>query len=161
MGDYPSMDPVREQEILDGLFETVANLPEEAVFIGRLGLRVTLRGLTSSKVDAIRERCTVRKTTKGQVTEKIDSELFNAALIKEATSMLEVVKKADGRSDHDAETPSVKLSGWGDERLTSRLKLSGGEEAVRRLLLAGELDAVGDKVLEISGFGVDIEDVKN
>ncbi|MDU2243166.1 MAG: hypothetical protein E7E23_21605 [Paenibacillus sp.] len=160
MGDYPSMDPVREQEILDGLFETVANLPEEAVFIGRLGLRVTLRGLTSSKVDAIRERCTVRKTSKGQVTEKIDSELFNAALIKEATSMLEVVKKADG-GDRGAEAQSVKLSGWGDERLTSRLKLSGGEEAVRRLLLAGELDAVGDKVLEISGFGVDIEDVKN
>ncbi|GJM78885.1 hypothetical protein HMSSN139_13810 [Paenibacillus sp. HMSSN-139] len=35
----------------------------------------------------------MRKTSKGQVTEKIDSELFNAALIKEATSMLEVVKK--------------------------------------------------------------------
>lgn len=160
MGDYQSMDPVHEQEILDSLFETAANLPEEAVFIGRLGLRVTLRGLTSSKVDAIRERCTVRKTTKGQVTEKIDSELFNAALIKEATSALEVVKKTGG-SDRGAETHSVKLSGWGDERLTSRLKLSGGEEAVRRLLLAGELDAVGDKVLEISGFGVDIEDVKN
>ncbi|MNO48789.1 Phage XkdN-like protein [compost metagenome] len=160
MSEYTSIDSAREQEILDGLFETVANLPEEAVFIGRLGLRVTLRGLTSSKVDAIRERCTVRKTTKGQVSEKIDSELFNAALIKEATSMLEVVKKAEG-GDHGAETQSVKLSGWGDERLTSRLKLSGGEEAVRRLLLAGELDAVGDKVLEISGFGVDIEDVKN
>ncbi|WP_068784765.1 phage tail assembly chaperone [Paenibacillus phocaensis] len=160
MSEYSSIDPVREQEILDSLFETVANLPEEAVFIGRLGLRVTLRGLTSSKVDAIRERCTVRKTSKGQVSEKIDSELFNAALIKEATSMLEVVKKAEG-SDRGAETQSVKLSGWGDERLTSRLKLSGGEEAVRRLLLAGELDAVGDKVLEISGFGVDIEDVKN
>ncbi|MNJ53447.1 Phage XkdN-like protein [compost metagenome] len=55
----------------------------------------------------------------------------------------------------------MKLSGWGDERITSRLKLSGGDEAVRRLLLAGELDAVGDKVLELSGFGVDIADLKN
>ncbi|GJM78884.1 hypothetical protein HMSSN139_13800 [Paenibacillus sp. HMSSN-139] len=64
MGDYPSMDPVREQEILDGLFETVANLPEEAVFIGRLGLRVTLRGLTSSKVDAIRERAPCARRAK-------------------------------------------------------------------------------------------------
>lgn len=145
-----------EQDILDGLFETAANLPEEAVFIGRLNLRVTLRGLTSSKVDGIRERCTVRKTTKGQVTEKIDSELFNAALIKEATASLEVIKKTNEGTEQ-----SVKLSGWGDDRLTSRLKLSGGEEAIRRLLLAGELDAVGDKVLEISGFGVDIEDVKN
>ncbi|EOS57661.1 phage tail assembly chaperone [Paenibacillus barengoltzii] len=161
MSEYSALDPVREQEILDGLFETVSNLPEETVFIGRLGLRVTLRGLTSSKVDAIRERCTVRKTTKGQVTEKIDSELFNAALIKEATSMLEVVKKANNGEDQSGKAQSVKLSGWDDSRLTSRLKLSGGEEAIRRLLLAGELDAVGDKVLEISGFGVDIEDVKN
>jgi hypothetical protein len=149
-------EQLNEQEILDGLFETAANLPEETVFIGRLSLRITLRGLTSSKVDAIRERCTIRKTTKGQVTEKIDSELFNAALIKEATSALEVVKKLDGGQEQ-----ALKLSGWGDDRLISRLKLSGGEEAVRRMLLAGELDAVGDKVLEISGFGIDIDDVKN
>lgn len=145
-----------EQDILDGLFETAANLPEEAVFIGRLNLRITLRGLTSSKVDSIRERCTIRKTIKGQVSEKIDSELFNATLIKEATSALEVVKLLENGGEQ-----CVKLSGWGDDRLVSRLKLSGGEEAVRRLLLAGELDAVGDKVLEISGFGVDIDDVKN
>lgn len=151
-----SLEQLSEQDILDGLFETAANLPEEAVFIGRLGLRITLRGLTSSKVDSIRERCTIRKTTKGQVTEKIDSELFNAALIKEATASLEVVKKLE-----DGGEQSVKLSGWGDDRLISRLKLSGGEEAVRRMLLAGELDAVGDKVLELSGFGVDIDDVKN
>ncbi|MGG4552821.1 MULTISPECIES: phage tail assembly chaperone [Paenibacillus] len=145
-----------EQDILDGLFETAANLPEETVFISRLSLRVTLRGLTSSKVDSIRERCTVRKTTKGHVSEKIDSELFNATLIKEATSALEVVRKQG-----DGQEQSVKLSGWGDERITSRLRLSGGDEAVRRMLLAGELDAVGDKVLELSGFGVDIADLKN
>lgn len=145
-----------EQDILDGLFETAANLPEETVFISRLSLRVTLRGLTSSKVDSIRERCTVRKTTKGHVSEKIDSELFNATLIKEATSALEVVRKLG-----DGQEQSVKLSGWGDERITSRLRLSGGDEAVRRMLLAGELDAVGDKVLELSGFGVDIADLKN
>lgn len=145
-----------EQNILDGLFETAANLPEETVFINRLNLRITLRGLTSSKVDGIRERCTVRKTNKGHTSEKVDSELFNAALIKEATAALEVVKKDKEGTEH-----SVQLSGWGDERLMSRLKLSGGEEAVRRMLLAGELDAVGDKVLEISGFGVDIEDIKN
>ncbi|MFW5436560.1 phage tail assembly chaperone [Paenibacillus apiarius] len=142
-----SKEQLNEQEILDGLFETAKNLPEETVLIKRLGLRITLRGLTSSKVDSIRERCTTRKNVKGQVTEKVDSELFNAVLIKEATSELEV--------------KGLNLSGWGDDRLTSRLKLSGGEEVIRRILLAGELDAVGDKVLEISGFGVDIEDVKN
>ncbi|GIO33260.1 hypothetical protein J2TS6_44010 [Paenibacillus albilobatus] len=141
------MEQLNEQQILDCLFETATNLPEEAVFIKRLDMRVFLQGLTTSKVDAIRERCTIRKTVKGQTTEKVDTEQFNAALIKEATTSLEV--------------KGLKLNGWGDERLTSRLKLSGGEEVIRRMLLAGELDAVGDKVLEISGFGVDIEDVKN
>ena len=150
-------EQMNEQDILDGLFETASNLPEETVFIKRLKLRVTLRGLTSSRVDAIRERCTNRKTVKGQTTEKVDSEMFNATLIKEATSALEVVV----RDEQGNVKGTVKLSGWGDDRLTSRLKLSGGEETVRRLLLAGELDAVGDKVLEISGFGVDIEDIKN
>lgn len=140
-------EQLNEQQILDNLFETASNLPEETVLIKRLGMRAVLRGLTSSKVDTIRERCTIRKSVKGQMTEKLDSELFNAALIKEATVALEV--------------KGLKLSGWGDDRLTSRLKLSGGEEVIRRILLAGELDAVGDKVLEISGFGVDIADVKN
>ncbi|BFH63904.1 phage tail assembly chaperone [Paenibacillus azoreducens] len=142
-----SNEQLNEQQILDSLFETATNLPEETVFIKRLDMRVVLQGLTTSKVDAIRERCTIRKTVKGQATEKVDTEQFNAALIKESTKSLDV--------------KGLSLSGWGDDRLTSRLKLSGGEEVIRRMLLAGELDAVGDKVLEISGFGVDIEDVKN
>lgn len=138
---------LNEEQILDGLFEAADKLPEEAVLIQRLGLRMTLRGLTSSRVDSIRERCTIRRTVKGQREEKVDTEVFNALLISEATVSLDV--------------KGLKLSGWGDERITSRLKLSGGEQAVRRMLLAGELDAVGDKVLELSGFGVDIDDIKN
>lgn len=136
-----------EEQILDSLFEAADKLPEETVGIQRLDLQMTLRGLTSSKVDSIRERCTVRKTTKGRTEEKVDSETFNALLISEATVQLEV--------------KSLKLNGWGDPRITSRLKLSGGEQAVRRMLLAGELDAVGDKVLELSGFGVELDDLKN
>ncbi|WP_019420192.1 phage tail assembly chaperone [Paenibacillus sp. OSY-SE] len=142
-----NVENLTEEQILDGLFETAANLPEETIFLKRLDMRVTLHGLTSSKVDSIREQSTTRKTVKGQAVEKVDSELLNARLILEASSSLEV--------------KGLKLNGWGDPRITTRLKLSGGEQAVRRLLLAGELDAVGDKVLELSGWGVDIEDVKN
>ncbi|WP_440117133.1 phage tail assembly chaperone [Paenibacillus sp. QZ-Y1] len=136
-----------EEQILDQLFEAAERLPEENVRIQRLDLLLTLRGLTSSKVDQIRERCTIRKTTKGRTEEKVDTETFNALLISEATVKLKV--------------RSLELSGWGDTRITGRMKLSGGEQAVRRMLLAGELDAVGDKVLELSGFGVEIEDLKN
>ncbi|MFU1797055.1 phage tail assembly chaperone [Paenibacillus azoreducens] len=136
-----------EEQILDSLFEAAEKLPEETVRIKRLDMMIVLHGLTSSKVDSIRERCTIRRTVKGSVEEKVDGETFNAMLIAEATSKLEV--------------KGLSLSGWGDPRITSRMKLSGGEQAVRRLLLAGELDAVGDKVLELSGFGVDIDDLKN
>ncbi|MEC0257643.1 phage tail assembly chaperone [Paenibacillus lautus] len=136
-----------EEQILDSLFEAAERLPEETVRIKRLDMQMVLQGLTSSKVDSIRERCTVRRTVKGAVDEKVDTETFNALLISEATSSLSV--------------KGLTLSGWGDPRITSRLKLSGGEQAVRRMLLAGELDAVGDKVLELSGFGVEIADLKN
>lgn len=136
-----------EEQILDSLFEATEKLPEEAVHIRRLDMELVLRGLTSSKVDSIRERSTVRRTIKGQVDEKVDTEIFNALLISEATAKLEV--------------KGLSLSGWGDPRITSRLKLSGGEQAVRRMLLAGELNAVGEKVMELSGFGVEISDLKN
>lgn len=136
-----------EEQILDSLFEATEKLPEATVRIKRLDMNIVLHGLTSSKVDSIRERCMIRRTVKGSVEEKVDSETFNALLIAEATGKLEV--------------KGLALNGWGDPRITSRMKLSGGEQAVRRMLLAGELDAVGDKVLELSGFGVDIDDVKN
>lgn len=136
-----------ETQILDHLFEAAETLPEETVRIQRLDMLLTLRGLTSSKVDNIRERCTIRKTVKGRNEEKVDTETFNALLISESTVRLDV--------------KGLELSGWGDPRIVTRLKLSGGEQAVRRMLLAGELDAVGDKVLELSGFGVEIDDLKN
>ncbi|MDR9855975.1 hypothetical protein RJP21_20425 [Paenibacillus sp. VCA1] len=140
-------EQMTEEQILDSLFEAAEKLPEATVRIKRLDMKIVLHGLTSSKVDSIRERCMIRRTVKGSVEEKVDSETFNALLIAEATRKLEV--------------KGLSLSGWGDPRITSRMKLSGGEQAVRRMLLAGELDAVGDKVLELSGFGVDIDDLKN
>ncbi|MBY9080994.1 hypothetical protein KIH86_07560 [Paenibacillus sp. HN-1] len=150
------INQLNEQEILDGLFETAARAPEESVFIKRLGLRLTLTGLTSSRVDTIRERCTLRKTAKGITTEKVDNEMFNSTLIQESTKELQVIRNYGEETEQ-----KVTLSGWGDPRITGPLKLSGGDQAIRRLLLAGELDAVGDKVLELSGFGIDIEEVKN
>ncbi|MEC0369424.1 phage tail assembly chaperone [Paenibacillus chibensis] len=140
-------EQMTEEQILDSLFEAAEKLPEATVRIQRLDMNIVLHGLTSSKVDSIRERCMVRRTVKGSVEEKVDSETFNALLIAEATGKLDV--------------KGLALQGWGDPRITSRMKLSGGEQAVRRMLLAGELDAVGDKVLELSGFGVDIDDLKN
>lgn len=66
-------------------------------------MKIVLHGLTSSKVDSIRERCTIRRTVKGAVDEKVDTETFNALLISEATGKLEV--------------KGLSLNGWGDPGL--------------------------------------------
>lgn len=79
-----------EEQILDSLFEAAEKLPEATVRIKRLDMNIVLHGLTSSKVDSIRERCMIRRTVKGSVEEKVDSETFNALLIAEATGKLEV-----------------------------------------------------------------------
>lgn len=142
-----NVEEYSEDQILDMLLETAENLPQATVYIERLDMKLTLRGLTSGKVDSLKEQCVTRKKVGGRLEEKFDNELFSALIISNATANIEV--------------KGLKLNGWGDERLVSRLKASGGEQVVRRMLLAGELDAVGDKVLELSGWGVEIEDIKN
>lgn len=150
-----------EDQILDELFETTKSLPERTVGISRLGLEITLSGLLAKKIESIRERCTRRKEKRnGKTDVQFDDEKFNALLITSSTTELKLRKKV-GEGDKAKEIVVKFESGWGDERLTSRMRLSGGEEVVRRMLLGGELAALGDVVLELSGFDVELEDVKN
>jgi len=50
---------------------------------------------------------------------------------------------------------------WGDAKLLAKYNASGPEEVVKRVLLAGELDALGDVVLDLSGFNTELDEVKN
>lgn len=127
-----------DEQILNRLLDA-DKMPEKTVTLPRLGIPVTLQGLTGKQVSNIRERCTERSEKRGKVAERLDEEQFNAALISAAT---------------------VKPN-WGDPKLLSKFKASGPEEVVRRILLAGELAAVGDVVLDLSGFNVDLEELKN
>ncbi len=127
-----------DEQILNRLLDA-DKLPERTVTLPRLEIPVTLQGLTGKKVSNIRERCTERSEKRGKVVERLDEEQFNAALIAAAT---------------------VKPN-WGDAKLLSKFKASGPEEVVRRILLAGELAAVGDVVLDLSGFNIDLEELKN
>lgn len=133
--DWESMN---EEQILQRLLEA-DTVPEKTVKLERLGIPVTLRGLTGKQVFSIRERCTERKERKGRFTERLDEEQFNTALIAAAT---------------------VKPN-WGDSKLLAKYSASGPEEVIKRILLAGELSALGDVVLDLSGFNTDLEDVKN
>ncbi|MBB6673020.1 phage tail assembly chaperone [Cohnella nanjingensis] len=128
-----------EEQVLQKLLEA-DSVPERAVQLARLGIPVKLRGLTGKEVFNIRERATERKERKGQTIERLDDEAFNVSLIATATV-----------------SPN-----WGDPKLRAKFgSASNAEEVIKRVLLAGELSALGEVVLDLSGFNTELEDVKN
>lgn len=131
-------EQLTEEQVLQRLLDA-DTLPERTVRLERLGIPVRLRGLTGKQVFSIRERCTERKEKRGQSVSRIDEEMFNVSLIAASTI-----------------SPN-----WGDTKLLSKYAASGPEEVIKRLLLAGELSALGDVVLDLSGFNTELEDVKN
>lgn len=133
-----STERMSEEQVLQRLL-AADTVPERTVTIPRLGIPVTLRGLTGKQVFSLRERCTERSTRRGQVIERVDEEEFNTALVAAATV----------------------APNWGDQKLLAKYRASGPEEVIKRLLLAGELAALGDAVLDLSGFNTELEELKN
>lgn len=127
-----------DEQILQRLLDA-DNVPEKTITIPRLGIPVVLRGLTGKQVYTLREKCTNRYKERGQAVERLDEEAFNVGLIAQAT---------------------VKPN-WADTQLISKFNASGPGEVIKRVLLAGELSMLGDAVMDISGFNLDIEELKN
>lgn len=132
------LENLTEEQVLQRLLDA-DTVPEKSVLLERLGVPVRVRGLTGKQVFGIRERCTERKEKRGQTIERLDEELFNVSLIAAATV-----------------SPN-----WGDAKLLAKFSASSAEEVIKRILLAGELSALGDVVLDLSGFNTELEDVKN
>lgn len=127
-----------EDEIINKLLEPT-EVPERTYMIDRLGIPVTLKGLSEREIQRIRRECTIERKHRGQRIKELNEEEFNAALIEAATV-----------------SPN-----WSDKRLLSNLKLSSGREVVKRKLLAGEMMALADKVMELSGFDDELEEIDN
>lgn len=132
-----SVSDMTDEEILNKMLD-VDSVPERTVLLKRIGIPVTIKGLTGKQVFAIRERCTITVKEKRGRSRELDEEAFNGALISTAT---------------------VKPN-WGDPKLLAKYRASGAEEVVKRLLLAGEIAQLGDSVLEISEFNTELEEVK-
>ena len=135
--DEISVSDMTDEEILNKMLD-VDSVPERTVLLKRIGIPVTIKGLTGKQVFAIRERCTITVKEKRGRSRELDEEAFNGALISTAT---------------------VKPN-WGDPKLLAKYRASGAEEVVKRLLLAGEIAQLGDLVLEISEFNTELEEVK-
>lgn len=144
-----------EDQIIEQLLGK-SEAPKGFYRIPRKNLEIDMQGLMADKVYKLREQCTVKKKVKGRMESELDEERFNCLLIAEATIGLRVVIQ---KKTETTEKKAIEFSGWGDKRLMS--KLSGPDQVVKKLLLAGELDALGSIVLDLSGYNTDLEDVKN
>lgn len=128
-----------DEEILQKLLD-VDGTPERTVSLKRIGIPITVKGLTGKQIFSIRERCTITVNEKrGRTRRELDEEAFNGALIAAAT---------------------VKPN-FGDGKLLAKFRASSAEEVIKRLLLAGEMAQLGDLVLEVSEFNTELEEVKN
>lgn len=141
---------IKDQEILNMTEEDIINklmepteVPEATYLLERLGIPVTLKGLSEKEINRIKKECTyTRKQRGGRRVEKLDDEEFNSALIEASTV-----------------TPD-----WNNPKLLDALKASDGRQVIKKKFLAGEVSAIGDKVLELSGYNEEleeIEDIKN
>jgi len=133
-----NFEQLTDEQVLQRLLDA-DTLPERTVKLERLDIPVKLRGLTGKQVFSIRERCTERKERRGQTIERLDEELFNVSLIAASTI----------------------APNWGNPQLLTKFSASSAEEVIKRILLAGEMSALGDVVLDLSGFNTELEDVKN
>lgn len=144
--DYEMEEELTEEEMLEMSEEDIINklleptdVPERTYAIDRLGIQVTLKGLSEREIQRIRKECTVEKKHRGNRTKELNEEEFNAALIEAAT---------------------VKPN-WSNKKLLSTLSLSSGREVIKRRLLGGEMTALGDKVMELSGYDDELKEIKN
>lgn len=114
----------------------------EEIAIKRLGTKFTVKALTGEDIDKIREQATY-PTKNGRKTElKVNEEEVSRLLIVEAT---------------------VEPN-FNDAKLLKHFGAKDGGDCVQKSLLAGEIATLQTKVLELSGFMDDedeVEDVKN
>lgn len=132
---------MKEKDILSklmGEYET----PTITVALDRIGIPLTLKGLSSKEISTIRKECTYSRKVKGNIEEKLNGSEFDAGLIVAATTNFN----------------------WKAQELLDHHKASDGKQLVRKLLLAGEISSITSKIMEVSGYNdelEEIEDIKN
>lgn len=123
-----------EADILDKLL-SADTVPTKTVLLKRVGIPVTLKGLTNKRVSNIKKECTDIIKRRGKQTKEINEEDFEASLIAAATI------KPD----------------WNNPQLLEKYNASRSIEVIKKILLAGEMSLLSDMVLELSGFDDELE----
>lgn len=132
---------MKEKDILSKLMGTY-EIPTVTVILDRLEIPLKLKGLSSKEISTIRKECTYARKVKGNIEEKLEGSEFDAGLIVAATINFD----------------------WKAPELLDFHKASDGKQLIRKMLLAGEISSITGKIMEVSGYNdelEEIEDVKN
>lgn len=132
---------MKEKDILSKLMGTY-EVPTVTVILDRLEIPLKLKGLSSKEISTIRKECTYSRKVKGNIEEKLEGSEFDAGLIVAATTNFD----------------------WKAPELLDYHKASDGKQLIRKMLLAGEISLITSKIMEVSGYNdelEEIEDVKN
>ncbi|KGO14286.1 XkdN [Clostridium botulinum] len=130
---------MKEEDILNQLLTGEEELPTATVILDRLKIKLELKGLSEKEISSIRKECSTRKKNKGNWVEKLNDNEFDAGLIVGATTNIN----------------------WNDPKLLESKNVSDGKQYIRRKLLAGEITNLVNKILDLSGFNDEIEDVED
>ncbi len=132
---------MKEEDIISKLMGTY-EVPTVTVALERIGIPLTLKGLSSKEISKIRKECTYPRKVKGKIEEKFEGSEFDAGLIVAATTNFN----------------------WNTQALLDHHKASDAKQLVRKMLLAGEISTITDQIMEVSGYNDDLEeleDIKN
>lgn len=133
----------KEEDILAKLMGEEFETPKGKATLERLGIQLELKGLTGDELSKIRKECTRKRKVNGKWEEKLDSAEYDAGVIIKATTNFN----------------------WNNQQLLSKYEMSDGKQFIIKKLLAGEKNALVEAILDLSGFGKDLEvtedDIKN
>lgn len=123
-----------ETDLLDALLN-VEDIPEKDVFMKRFGANFKIRAIDGDTLNRITEQATYRKTVKGEVKKEVNENEFGSLIIKEGCV-----------------TPN-----WQDKRLLDKYNTIDPKDVIRKRLLAGEIASLSAEIMELSGFGDDVD----
>lgn len=134
---------MKEEDILAKLMGDYT-IPTKTFEITRLGINIELKALLDKELKALRKECAMKpQKVNGRFEEKINEADYDAAIIVAATTNFD----------------------WSNPKLIEKYQASTSKKVVLNILLPGERSFLVNKVLELSGYNDDIqevdEDIKN
>lgn len=128
-----------EEEILQALITCGDRAKTKTYWVKEKGIPITIKGLTEIEFAQARKEATQKKKVRGQWVTDVNDATLSAAIVARATV-----------------SPN-----FNDRKLLDAFRVSSGTEYLKRQFYSGTLNNICDKVLTLSGFDDDLEEVKN